>query len=183
MRHRNSLIVAFGLIATAPVGAEVVDQSALGFSVRHEAEIVASPDSVWKTLRAPARWWSAEHSWSGDAANLWMDAQATGCFCEKLPPKAGKPMGSVQHARIVYADPGRLLRLSGALGPLQGEALTGTLTITLTPKAEATLVVFDYVVGGYMRFSPDAIATAVDGVIGQQLAGLKAATEAGETTP
>lgn len=183
MRYCAWLMLAAGLVPVTPAMAEVTGQSPLGFAVHHETEIAASPDDVWKTLRAPARWWSAEHSWSGDAANFWMDAQATGCFCEKLPAKDGKPMGSVQHARILYADPGRLLRLSGALGPLQGEALTGTLTITLTPKDAGTTVAFDYVVGGYMRFSPEEIAPAVDGVIGQQLTGLKAATEATQTAP
>src|SRR3546814_2102070 len=82
-------------------------------------------------LRTPDKWWSAEHSWSGDAANFWLDSQAGGCFCEKLPGVAG--MGSVQHARILFAQPNAMMRLSGAFGPLQGEAVTGMLTIQIKP--------------------------------------------------
>ena len=81
-------------------------------------------------------------------------------------------MGSVQHARILFAKPNEMLRLSGALGPLQGEAVTGTLTIQIKPMDGGSLIRFDYVVGGYMRVKVADIAPAVDGVIGQQLAGL-----------
>lgn len=171
------------LVTATPAMAEISASSDTGFVVNHQVVIAAPPADVWATLRAPARWWSAEHSWSGDAANFWMDAQATGCFCEKLPATADRPMGSVQHARILYADPHKLLRLDGAFGPLQGEALNATLTITLTPEADGTRVAFDYVVGGYMRFATAQIAPAVDAVLGQQLAGLKTAAETTQATP
>ena len=65
-----------------------------------------------------------------------------------------------------------MLRLSGAFGPLQGEALSGTLTIQIKEIPTGSLIRFDYVVGGYMRFKVGDIAPAVDGVIGEQLAGL-----------
>ena len=62
-----------------------------------------------------------------------------------------------------------MLRLSGALGPLQGEALAGTLTVTITAiDARRSKISFDYVVGGFARFPLDSIAPAVDGVIGEQ---------------
>ncbi|MBJ7502267.1 MAG: hypothetical protein JHC57_21110, partial [Sphingopyxis sp.] len=126
---------------------------------------------VWKMLRMPQSWWSKDHSWSGDAANFWLDSQAGGCFCEKLPD-SGAGVGSVQHARVLFSKPGQLLRLSGALGPLQGEALTGTLTIQIKETPTGSALRFDYVVGGYMRFKVAEIAPAVDKVIGEQLLGL-----------
>jgi uncharacterized protein YndB with AHSA1/START domain len=161
------------LIATSPLpaAAKLIDQSDAGFTAAHSARVAATPEDVWKMLRAPQNWWSKDHSWSGDAANFWMDAQAGGCFCEKLPDGEGA-MGSVQHARIIFAKPAEMLRLSGALGPLQGEAVTGTLTIQIKLIDGGSLIRFDYVVGGYMRFKVADIAPAVDGVIGQQLAGL-----------
>ncbi len=125
-------------------------------------------------LRMPQKWWSKAHSWSGDAENFWLDSQAGGCFCEKLPDSGGG-MGSVKHAEILFAKPGSLLRLSGALGPLQGEALKGTLTIQIKPEDGGSRIRFDYVVGGYMRFDPKEIGPAVDNVIGEQLRGLAAA--------
>jgi hypothetical protein len=166
-------LVALGgaALAAVPAKAKVIDQSDIGFTVAHTAQVAATPDDVWKMLRLPDKWWSKEHSWSGDAANFWLDSQAGGCFCEKLPGKDGAT-GSVQHARIIFAKPGEMMRLSGAFGPLQSEAVTGTLTIHIKPIATGSAIRFDYVVGGYMRFKVADVAPAVDKVLGEQLAGL-----------
>jgi uncharacterized protein YndB with AHSA1/START domain len=159
------------LLVAAPAQAKVIDQSDIGFTVAHTAQVAAAPEDVWKMLRLPDKWWSKDHSWSGDAANFWLDSQAGGCFCEKLPdPVAG--MGSVQHARIIFAKPNEMMRLSGAFGPLQGEAVTGTLTIQIKKTATGSAIRFDYVVGGYMRFKVADVAPAVDKVLGEQLVGL-----------
>lgn len=163
--------LSLAAFAAAPAGAKVIDQSEIGFTVAHTAQVAATPADVWKMLRTPDKWWSKEHSWSGDAANFWLDSQAGGCFCEKLPD-TGSGVGSVQHARIVFAKPNQMLRLSGAFGPLQGEALNGTLTVQIKQTPTGSAIRFDYVVGGYMRFKVGDIAPAVDGVIGEQLAGL-----------
>lgn len=166
-------------LALAPLAAkaEVVQQSDAGFVVKHSAEVAADPQTVWKTLIAPAKWWSSDHTWSKNAENLYLDAQATGCFCERLPKPAeapeGQRQGSVEHMHIVFADPQRgVLRMTGGLGPLQGEALHGTLTVQLKKTETGTKIELEYVVGGYMRFKTDQIAPAVDGVLGEQVAGL-----------
>ncbi|MBX9642570.1 MAG: hypothetical protein K2W91_00535 [Novosphingobium sp.] len=166
-------------LAFAPLAAkaEVAQQSDAGFVIKHSAVVTADPQTVWKTLIAPAKWWSSDHTWSKNADNLYLDAQATGCFCEKLPKPADAPegqrMGSVEHMHIIFADPQRgVLRMVGGLGPLQGEALHGTLTVQLTKTETGTRIELEYVVGGYMRFKTEEIAPAVDGVLGQQLAGL-----------
>ena len=166
--------ILLSAMIVSPASAKVIDQSEIGFSVAHTAQVAATPADVWKMLRSPDKWWSKDHSWSGDAANFWLDSQAGGCFCEKLPD-TGSGVGSVQHARILFSKPNQLLRLSGAFGPLQGEALTGTLTIQIKATPTGSALRFDYVVGGYMRFKVDAIAPAVDTVIGEQLRGLAAA--------
>ncbi|WP_223181456.1 hypothetical protein [Sphingopyxis sp. LK2115] len=165
-------ILATGGLTLAPgATAKVIDQSEIGFTVAHTAQVAAAPADVWKMLRMPQNWWSKDHSWSGDAANFWLDSQAGGCFCEKLPD-TGSGLGSVQHARILFARPNELLRLSGAFGPLQGEALSGTLTIQIKQTPTGSALRFDYVVGGYMRFKVADVAPAVDRVIGEQLKGL-----------
>ena len=76
--------------------------------------------------------------------------------------------------RVIYAQPGRLLRMSGALGPLQRDAATGTLTVTLEPTAAGTRLIWEYVVGGYMRFTPSEIGTGVASVLAGQLGRLAA---------
>lgn len=168
--------VGFALLAQ-PAAAEVVASSDAGFVTRATAEVPADPVQTWQALIAPQKWWNKAHTFSGDSANLYLDAQGSGCFCEKLPLKdgaAGARGGSVAHMRVVYADPGKALRMVGALGPLQSEALTGTLTITLKPGGAGTRIVMEYVVGGYMRYKTDEIAPAVDKVLAGQLAGLAA---------
>ncbi len=177
----RSVIAATILLAvtTAPATADVVKAEAAGFVVEKTVTINASADTVWETLRAPQRWWSKEHTWSGDANNLYIDSQATGCFCEKLPGR-----GSVQHARLIYVDKGKLLRMEGAFGPLQGEAIVATLTFALSPDGDnATKVKMSYVAGGYSPTGFEKLAPLVDGVLGTQLDGLKAAAEAPPPVP
>ena len=173
MTLKTGLLTALlpAALCAAPAHAKVIDQGEIGFTVAHTAQVAATPADVWKMLRMPQNWWSKDHSWSGDAANFWLDSQAGGCFCEKLPD-TGSGVGSVQHARILFAKPNELLRLSGAFGPLQGEALDATLTIQIKETPTGSALRFDYVVGGYMRFKVAEIAPAVDKVIGEQLVGL-----------
>lgn len=168
------------LAAPVPVAqAEVAAQSPAGFVIKHSAETAATKADTWKALVTPSKWWSAAHTYTGDAGNLWLDAQATGCFCEKLPKPADAPegqrMGSVEHMHVVYADPqGGVLRMVGGLGPLQGEAIHGTLTIKVKAADGGTRIEWEYVVGGYMRMDPEQIAPLVDKVLGEQLTRLTA---------
>ncbi|WAC23923.1 SRPBCC family protein [Blastomonas sp. SL216] len=178
---RNALAsLAFALAAIAPAQAEVVEQADNGFVVQHSLTVSTDPDATFAMLRTPAKWWDKDHTWTGNAENLYMDAQAGGCFCELIPNEAttesGAPQrtlrGSVQHMQITYVDPGRLLRMSGALGPLQSEALAGAMTFTLKPVKGGTRITMDYVVGGFMRMKTADIAPAVDKVLVAQLSRL-----------
>ena len=71
--------------------------------------------------------------------------------------------------QVIHAAPGSRLRMTGALGPLQSEALTGTLSITLTAAETGTSIEWTYVVGGHARFPLDQVAPAGDGVMSEQL--------------
>ncbi|QUL38400.1 SRPBCC family protein [Erythrobacter sp. JK5] len=164
--------------AAAPLAAEVVDTSASGFVTRDEAVVEADLKDTWLALIAPAKWWNSAHTWSGDSANLTMRPQAGGCFCERIPedpdPDRITLEGSVEHMRVIHAFPEKALRLQGALGPLQSEPVTGVLTIALTKVDDGTRIVWEYNVGGPMRYKVADISKAVDGVMTQQLAGLAA---------
>jgi len=171
-------VLLAAMVLDAPAHAEVTQQADAGFVVQTAVDIPGkSPAQIWPALLRPAKWWNPLHSWSGDAENLYLDAQAGGCYCELLPlPKdapAGTRRGSVEHARILAAMPPRLLRMVGALGPLQGEALTGTLTITLKASADGgTHMAWSYVVGGFMRMKVADIAPIVDKVLAEQVSRL-----------
>jgi hypothetical protein len=164
---------------------------------RNVVVVAASPAAVWKRLVTPAVWWSSDHTFSGDAANLSLDPMPGGCFCERLPgeavatAKGAKPVhvaprGGVEHMRVIYAERGKALRMTGALGPLQSEAVQATLTVTLKAVDGGTRIVFEYVVGGYMRYPAEKIVPAIDTVLGNQLLGLAhgfAADQPGTTPP
>ncbi|MSO98360.1 MAG: ATPase [Rhodospirillaceae bacterium] len=152
------------MVPVMPAQARVASSTAAGFHVSYTATVAATPEAIWAQLAHPERWWSKDHSWSGDAANFSLGVKPGGCFCEKLPGG-----GFVEHARVIYAAPGKMLRLSGGLGPLQGEAVAGTLTITIKAgEAQSSTLDFDYVVGGYARFDLKELAPVVDGVVGEQ---------------
>ena len=176
MKMVLALVAAIGF--AMPANAEITNTASNGFTVKHQATIQASRDDIWASLIAPARWWNGAHSWSGNAENFYLVAQAGGCFCELIRKTSDDNIksssGSVQHMRVIFVNQNETLRMSGALGPLQGEALSGTLTIELKPDGDATVVQFTYKVGGYMEFPMDQIAPAVDGVIGEQLTRLAA---------
>lgn len=161
-----------------PAHAEVKTVTDTGFNVVHIAEVDAEPDIVWKRLIAPKDYWSKAHSWSGSSAGFYIDAQAGGCFCELFQEKGAdgkiKTTGSVEHMRVIFAQPGKVLRMQGALGPLQSEAVLGTLTVAIEPLKAGigTKLSFSYVVGGYMRYKTADIAPAVDKVLGEQFKSL-----------
>jgi uncharacterized protein YndB with AHSA1/START domain len=169
------MIVAASLALLAPGAAlaEVVDAQPNGFEVKHEVVVAAPAAAVWDVLVQPSKWWSPAHTWSRSAANLSLGAASGGCFCERLPNG-----GSVLHMTTINAAPGQKLVLSGALGPLQTSGATGALTFLLAEKDGKTTVTVTYDVGGYLKGGLDKWAGGVDGVIGQQVAGLKAAVEA-----
>lgn len=171
-----SIATLLAILPVVPAAAEVLSSDSSGFVVRTVVDVAASPDRAWKRLVTPSLWWSSQHSWSGSAKNLSMTPRAGGCFCERLPKGSRgsggdvrRATGSVVHATVVHADPGRLLRLSGALGPLQDEALTGTLTIELAPQGNGrTRATFTYAVSGRASFPLAAVTPAVDKVIAEQ---------------
>lgn len=161
-------------VLTRSACAAVNDAAANGFSVGEKLHIAAAPDKVYAELITPSHWWSSQHTFSKSATNLALDAKAGGCWCETLPDG-----GSVQHLRVVFADPGKVLVMRGALGPLQGLGVEGALTITLKPSQDGTDLSLTYNVGGYVKDGLASWAAPVDGVLGEQVARLKSLIETG----
>ncbi|WP_394727433.1 SRPBCC family protein [Altererythrobacter sp. GH1-8] len=174
-----SMSAALLALGAAPVSAEVIEQDENGFVTRDVAVVNADTKAAWLALISPAKYWSSAHTWSGDAANMRMTPQAGGCFCEKIPedpnPTRITLEGSVEHMRVIHAFPEKALRMSGALGPLQSEPVSGVFTVALSAtETGGTRIVWEYAVGGRMRYETGVIAKAVDGVMSQQLNGLAA---------
>ncbi|MXO74207.1 SRPBCC family protein [Altererythrobacter aerius] len=167
--------LAAGIVAV-PASAEVTQTSPGHFVSRNTASTTADSTTVWRTLIEPAAWWEDAHTWSGSAANLSIAPQGGGCFCERLSAQERRLDGSVQHMTVVMAQPMKLLRMTGALGPLQGEPVNGVLTVTIEPRESGgTALVWEYAVAGHFRFPVDSLARSVDAVMGVQLGRLVAA--------
>ena len=167
--HAARLAGLVALAAASPAAAAVRSAAPGGFEVENRAVVPASPATAYAMLGRPDEWWDPEHTFSHDAHNLSLELRAGGCFCERLPRSGG----SVQHLHVVYVDPGVTLRLQGALGPLQGEGVAGSLTFTLKPVPQGTEIVMNYIVGGYLRTGSAAWASIVDGVLAAQLERLR----------
>ena len=161
-------------VAGGRAGAEVLNVAANGFEVRETAHITAPPDQVYAALLQPARWWSSDHTFSGNAANLVLDARAGGCWCETLPNG-----GSVEHLTVVFVAPGKALRLRGALGPLQGLAVDGAMTWNIQSVAGGTDISLTYTAGGYVKDGFDDLSKGMDRVLGEQLLRLKKLVDGG----
>lgn len=180
MKAATPLLAAAALLAATPARAEIAASSATGFALRYVSEVAASPEAAWAAMARPGAWWDPQHTYSGDAAMMTLVPEPGGCFCETVPAgPLGPTQGAIEHMRVVYAMPGRQLRMVGGLGPLQAEAVYGVLTASFEPVEGGTQVVWEYVVGGYMRMEMGNIAPLVDAVLAQQHARFVASLAAG----
>ena len=161
--------VTLGMFAV-PLRAEVVDSSAHGFTVRSTVIVQGPPKQAYERfVREVGKWWDSNHTYTGESSNLSIDAQLGGSFSEKLPGG-----GFVEHMRVVYADPGKILRMVGGLGPLQELGAAGAMTISFAEIQTSTEVTMTYAVGGYMKQGLGSLAAIVNSVLALQLNRYKA---------
>ena len=107
-------MVPIALALASPREAEVVSASSNGFEVRETVNVATLLRRRLSLHSASVgSWWDPEHTYSGSAANLSLDAEPGGCFCERLPNGGG-----VEHMRVTYVAPGKRIVLTGSLGPL-----------------------------------------------------------------
>jgi uncharacterized protein YndB with AHSA1/START domain len=171
---KSTAALAVVLCAMASVSrAEVADSGANGFTIKITTSIHASPADVYKKLVHIGDWWNSQHTYSGDAHNLSIEERPGGCFCEKLPN------GGVRHMEVLYFAPGKTLRLSGGLGPLQGIGAGGALTFNLSPETDGAKLEVTYAVNGYLPQGMNTFAAPVDNVLGEQITRLKNYIETG----
>jgi uncharacterized protein YndB with AHSA1/START domain len=162
------------LLLAGAARAEIIDQSAAGFEIRHAFTVAAPASQVYAALLKPNLWWSSANTWSGSAAHLRMDLKDH-CFCETLPK------GEVRHMEIVYQDGGQRLHLSGALGPGQFTGATGHLDFAVAEKDGKTTLTATYDVGGYAKGGlAEVYAKPFDAVLGEQVARLHKLVETGK---
>ncbi|MDJ0813013.1 MAG: SRPBCC domain-containing protein [Woeseiaceae bacterium] len=176
-RTFSMLLVA--LVFSGPASAEVIDAAPGGFTLVHEVSIDAPRQEVWHAaVNEISQWWSSDHTISGDASRMSIDARPQGCFCETIGEQAG-----VVHLTVTFVNPTVLLRLTGGLGPLGLLGVDGNMTWEFFDTEAGTTVRFAYAVGGYRPGGLDEIAAPVDQVIGEALQRLEAYVETGDPGP
>jgi len=166
------LAAAAGLAAHAD--AAVVHASPNGFELRQTVHIAAPPARVYAALIQPGRWWNPQHTYSGSAANLSLDARIGGCFCEAMPGG-----GAVEHLAVVNIQPNVALELRGALGPFHARGVDGVLAFNLTPAGDGVDLIMTNDLGGYMSEGMEVWAPRADAMLADQLARLKRYVETG----
>lgn len=173
---RRVLLILLPVLA-AESGAEVLDSAPGGFTVQHERVVDAPVESVYAAaVDRVGDWWSSDHTISGDASRLRIDARPQGCFCEDLEDGDG-----VVHLTVTFVNRNVLVRLTGGLGPLGLMGVDGNMTWEFFPTTDGkTRLKWTYAVGGYRPGGLDAVAIPVDYVIGEALARLGAWVETGD---
>jgi uncharacterized protein YndB with AHSA1/START domain len=155
--------------------ADVVDSGPGGLTVKITTNIHAAPADVYQRLvHNIGDWWSPAHTFSGDSHNLKIEERPQGCFCETLKN------GMVRHMEVIYYEPGKVLRLSGGMGPLQAMAVTVVATFSLTPESDGTKLELVYTVGGYSPQGLAGLAPILDRVMTEQVGRLKTYVETGK---
>jgi uncharacterized protein YndB with AHSA1/START domain len=174
---RQSLLSALSLLMLAGTsGHSTPVVTPTGFLVKFEVSVNAPAAKVYDALVGQiGSWWNSEHTYSGDAKNLSIEARPGGCFCEKLSDG-----GAIEHLRVIYVAPREVLRLSGALGPLQASGVAGSMTWKLTGESDNTRVQISYSVGGFIEGGFDKVAPAVESVLREQFDRLKLFVETGK---
>lgn len=176
MRRILAAVMLVTVLFASLALSEVTDAGPGGFSLTHEVTIDAARAEVWRSaVDEVGQWWSSDHTISGDAENMTIDARLQGCFCESLGDHGG-----VVHLSVSFVNPTVLLRLTGGLGPLGLMGVNGNMVWEFLDGDAGTIVKFSYAVGGYRPGGLDEIAVPVDFVIGEALLRLKALVETGD---
>ncbi len=160
------LIAVFGCVNA--VWPEVLDSGHGGFHLKVVVEVDVSPNKAYGQFLRVGEWWNADHTWFGDAKNLYIEPVAGGCFCETSGDR------SVLHMLVSFVEPGKSIRMLGGLGPLQEMGLQGVLTFQFDPLDDGgTRITHEYRVSGYTKDGLKALAPIVDQVQSDQVSRLK----------
>lgn len=174
---RSIAVLLAGALFAGAAAAEVKSTAPDHMQLLFTERVAATPIAVYAAIGQVERWWSGEHSYSGDAANFSLAMQPGGCFCERW---AG---GAVEHGRVIMLMRDQVVRLEAPLGPLQNLAVSAVLTFLTKAEDNGTTLTVGYRVNGSSASGLDKLAPAVDGVVGLQVQRLKRFVETGKPAP
>jgi len=136
MKSIQEAMLFFVITATAIFGpaaqAEVKLLAYGGYSVELEVILPVSPNVAYDAATGDiGAWW--DHSFSQHPKRLYIEAKPGGGFYEIFDDSGN----GVQHAVVIYADRGKLLRFTGPLG-FSGNALDAVITYEFKPEGSGT---------------------------------------------
>jgi len=170
-------LLAFCVLWCSSAFAGVADSAANGFTIKIAVTIQASPADVYNKLLRVGDWWDSQHTFSGSAHNMSIEDKPLGCWCEKVGN------GAVRHMQVITAIPAKSLVFSGALGPLQSMAVSGSMSFSFMEDQGATKLQVTYAVGGYLAAGLNKLAGPVDTVLTQQINRFRNFVEQGRPDP
>jgi hypothetical protein len=156
-------LIVLSLIA-APASAEIISADDDGFEIKHSVNLVIAQTEAFGAFGRVGKWWSNEHTYSGDAARLSLQLRAGGCFCETLDGGGG-----VEHMHVTVIQPGERIVLTGSLGPLLYEATSGVMDVKVERIAGGSRVTMNYRAAGFAKGGAAGMAPLVDQVLGEQM--------------
>jgi len=156
------ILLPVALIFACPARAELTKSNDDGFIVQHSVDIARDKGAVFTAMTGQVgKWWSPDHSFSGDAGNMLIDQE---CFCERWENNLVRHLDTA-----IWMENSKLI-MEGGLGPLKELGLSGTMVWSLAAKDEsATTVTWKYHVYGYSDTVMADLAGAVDGVLKEQI--------------
>ena len=160
----SMLCAAMLALVTEVATAEVLAAGRTGFSLKIETLSQASPARAYKAFSEIERWWDMAHSYGGDAEELSITLAPGGAMLESLPNG-----GFIEHLQVVYANPGKGLRLLGGLGPLQPIGVHGAMNIQFEAFGSGSKTVLTYNVSGFSSQGLVELAPIVDRVLAGQM--------------
>lgn len=152
-------------LANGAANAEVKASAPNGLIIQIKGETALTREAAWERLLRIGTWWSNDHTYSGKASAMTIDAVAGGCWCEIWEG------GEVEHGRVIYVSPNNALRFSSALGPLQDLGVSAAVTFTLSDGSGpgTTAITLDMQAVGSSLSDLDKMAPLVDAVLAEQV--------------
>ena len=112
--------------STHDLHAQIKESSTNVFLIQSSRMVDLTADKAYAAfVNDFSKWYDASHSYSGKPENLSLDLKRH-CMLEKLDDG-----GFVRHMEIVFHQPGKMFRMTGGLGPLQGMGVSGAMTFCL----------------------------------------------------
>ena len=112
--------------------AETKEIKTAAFQIQQEVVLAAKPEATYDAATGDiSGWW--DHHMSEHPKKLYIEAKPGGCFCE-IFDDAGN---GAQHAIVIYADRGKMIRFTGPLG-FSGMAIDAVTTYEFLPEPAGT---------------------------------------------